>query len=490
MFSAGLTDMVDTMLMQGLQLCQQGRFEEASVHYTRIIAIAPTRAEPYLNMGHIALSEARYEDALAWFSKAAQLWPGVPTVLMGMGQALLALGKSEDALRTFTRLQTTDPKSDMALRGRGEALSQLGRMQDARAAFEQAVILAPTVAGHHYALAQVARFVENDTRLPALEAIEKKISLLSPPAQADLHFALAKARDETGRVKDAMYHWQAANSIRRQITSYDENMFLGMLQALADAFPADSIKKRSGRGNTSDAPVFIVGMPRSGTTLVEQILVSHPNIHSVGESMLLHEILGQNMAGPDFPHYFSDVPDTALADIGAYYADKVAGMAPGAIRIVDKLTANFMLCGFIHLITPHARIIHVQRDPRDTCFSCYTNQFSQNFDYTYDQRELGRYWRGYATLMAHWRKVLPPDAMLEVQYETLVTNVEDEARRLISYCGLQWNDACLEFFKTPHTVQTLSAAQVRQPIYRTSIGRWKAYEAFLEPLLTTLNMPR
>lgn len=479
---------VNQHLLEGQQLCRMGRFSEAMALYARVMTLAPHRLEPYLNCGEISLAEGRYEDALSWFERAAQLRPDLPPAIQGQGRALLALSRPGEALRAFERLQAVDPHTDMAPRGIGEALSQLGRIAEARIAFERATALAPDVAGHHYALAQAGRFVENDPRLAGLERLNRKIAALPPPSQCDLHFALGKAYDDLGRCEEAFAHWQAANAIKRKFVGYDEAMFLGILHDLKAAFPADVLAARRGAGYADETPVFVVGMPRSGTTLVEQILASHPDVYGAGESMHLHRLLGQGMAGQDFPARFCEVPDAALCRLGTQYVVHMRTAAPAAKRIVDKLTANFMLCGLIHAVLPRARIVHVRRDPRDTCFSCYANLFSQNFDYTYDLGELGRYYRAYEELMTHWRHILPAETFLEVRYEDVVADFETQSRRLVDFCGLQWNDACRDFHKTNRVVHTLSAAQVRQPLYKTSVGRWKPYAARLSPLFSALGI--
>lgn len=474
------------LLAEALQLCQHGRFAEAKTLYRQVVAMAPQRFEPYLNGARIGLAEGDFEEALAWFERARQRWPDWPPALEGAGDALLALGRPAEALAVFERLQGLQPKSGAAFYGAGEALKQLGRIGAARAALEQAVALSPDAAGPHYLLAQLGRFVENDPRLAGLERLKAKSAALSDQGQCELHFALGKAYDELGRHAQAFECWRVANAIKRRHVAYDEAMFLGILKDLAAAFPAEVVAARRGAGEPSELPVFVVGMPRSGTSLVEQILASHPQAFGAGERMDLHQLLGQNLAGPEFPAHFGSVSDGALRRMGAQYVARLQEGAGPAKRIVDKLPANFMLCGLIHAILPKARIVHVRRDPVDTCFSCYVNLFSQNIDYSYDLGELGRYYRAYEDLMAHWRRVLPAGAMLEVSYEALVDDFETQVRRLIAYVGLEWDAACLAFHRTKRVVHTLSAAQVRQPLYRSAVGRAAPYAPWLGRLRQAL----
>lgn len=478
--------MVNQLLAEAMQLCRMGRFAQAKVVYDRIMMLAPRQVEPYLNRGQIGLAEGQYEEALSWFEKARRLQPDLPPALVGAGNALLALGRPVEARTVFERLQLLDPNSAAAFHGAGEALKQLGQLVEARNALERAVALAPDHVGYHYDLAQIGRFVEHDPRLAGLERLAHKANALSEEAQCELHFSLGKARDDLGRHAEAFEHWRIANAIKRRHIDYNEAMFLGILDDLAAAFTPEVVASRRGAGDPSDVPVFVIGMPRSGTTLVEQIIASHPQAFGDGEQMYLHYLLGQDLAGAQFPAHFAGVPNEALRRMGALYVTRLRGDAPGAARIVDKLTANFMLCGLIHLILPNAKIIHVQRDPLDTCLSCFSNLFSQNIDYSYDLGELGRYYRAYEALMAHWHRVLPEGTILDVSYEVLVGDFANEARHIVAYTGLAWDEACLSFHRAKRAVHTLSAAQVRQPLYQTAAGRAAPYAPWLEPLRRAL----
>jgi hypothetical protein len=229
-------------------------------------------------------------------------------------------------------------------------------------------------------------------------------------------------------------------------------------------------------------------MPRSGSTLVEQILASHPKIFGAGE---LNDFgtavarLGDRARAP-FPELVRAMSEEDLRQLGTNYLDATTALAPEAARITDKMPFNFHFVGLIHLALPHARIIHTRRDPVDTCLSCFSTLFTAGQPYGYDLGELGRYYRGYAALMQHWRNVLPNGVMLEVQYEELVDDLEDQARRLVAHCGLDWDETCLAFHKTQRPVLTASATQVRQPIYKSAVGRWRVYEEFLGPLTRAL----
>jgi hypothetical protein len=254
-------------------------------------------------------------------------------------------------------------------------------------------------------------------------------------------------------------------------------------------FTTDLLRQMQGIGNPSCLPVFIMGMPRSGTTLIEQILSSHRNVFGAGElkdfGNLVFAIRGAD--GAQYPECMRSLSREQLAELGISYLEALRRQAPAAERIVDKMPYNFNFVGLIHLLFPNARIIHIRRDPRDIALSCFSLIFGEGHEFTYDLGALGRYIRAYEILMEHWRRVLPAEAMLEVQYEDIVEHLEEQARRIVRYCGLEWDDACLAFHKTERVVGTASVNQVRQPIYRSSIGRWRFYQSQMQPLLKALE---
>ena len=253
---------------------------------------------------------------------------------------------------------------------------------------------------------------------------------------------------------------------------------------IAKVFSPALMNAKADMGARSDMPIFVVGMPRSGTTLVEQILASHPMVHGAGELRQL-QTLGDDA---DFPAGFQALSPDRLKAMGEAYLAYVAPMAAGRRHVVDKMPANFTLAGMIRLILPDARIIHCRRDPVDTCLSCYTKLFAGQQDFAYNLTELGRFHRAYQGLMAQWREILPASHFLEVDYEAVVYNVEAEARRMLDFLGLPWDESVLRFHETKRPVRTASSNQVRQPIYRSSAGRWRKHAAELEPLLAALNV--
>ena len=265
-------------------------------------------------------------------------------------------------------------------------------------------------------------------------------------------------------------------------------MFLERVKAV---FTPELMQQKRSLGDPSDVPVFILGMPRSGTTLTEQMLASHPNIFGAGElrdiATALTEFDRRNHGQAPFPEIVPYMSEPQLRQFGARYVSTIRAFAPTAVRITDKMPGNFVFVGLIHLALPRARIVHTRRDPIDTCLSKLLPGESQLDWIIHDLGELGRYYRQYEALMEHWRRVLPAGVMLDVQYEELVADFEQQARRIVAYCGLEWDERCLAFHETPRPVRTASATQVRQPIYRSAVGRWRAYEPWLGPLFDALG---
>jgi hypothetical protein len=273
---------------------------------------------------------------------------------------------------------------------------------------------------------------------------------------------------------------------KRAQVSYDEPIAIGLFERIEKVFTPQLIQAKAGGGDPSARPIFVLGMPRSGTTLVEQILASHPLVHGAGELTTLNDVVSEIGRG-HFPEWAASLDGADLARLGQSYLQRVAEKAPNGAHVTDKMPSNYYFVGLIHLAFPNAKIIHTIRDPVDTCVSCFSKLFSAEQNHTYELGELGRYYARYEQLMAHWRQVLPPGSFLDVHYEDVVANLEEEARRIMAYCGLPWDDRCLSFHETDRPVRTASATQVRQPIYKNAVGRWRVYEEFLEPLLTALG---
>jgi tetratricopeptide (TPR) repeat protein len=373
----------------------------------------------------------------------------------------------------------------------GNVLKELGQLDAAQQAYLKALDLDPKVAGVYVNLADSKKFAPGDPHLAAIEALAAQADGLSKTDRLQLDYALGKAYADLKDHRRSFEHLLRGAAAKRATIVYDEAATMALFDRIEQVFTRELIAAAAGGGDPARRPIFIIGMPRSGTTLVEQILASHPTVHGAGELQTLNDVV-LTVRGPDgntlpYPDFVPSLDATALKAIGQRYLALVRELAPQAERVTDKMPSNYYFAGLVHLALPNAKIIHTLRDPVDTCISCFSKLFSAEQNHTYDLAELGRYHRRYEQLMAHWRRVLPPDRMLEVRYEDVVADLDGQARRIIAYCGLPWDDRCLAFHETDRPVRTASATQVRQPIYTSAIGRWKVYEEFLGPLLRELR---
>jgi len=473
----------------GNTLHKLGRSEEALAQYREALTINPNYAEAHDNLGNALAALGRYEEAVLCHKKALTISPDDAETHDHFGNTLHMLGRSKEAIAHHERAIAGRPNDPEFHSNLGHALQALGRLSEASLAFDRAISLTPGKVRYFWNLANSKRFTATDQHLIAMQELARDSSSLAVEEQIQLHFALGKALNDIGDQQRAFNHILQGNSLKRRQIIYDEAATLHRFERIRNAFTPELLREKRGLGDPSGVPVFILGMPRSGTTLVEQILASHPYVFGAGElaemGKLAGEISGPN--GSEFPEAIATMSGEQLHQLGGNYLRTVRSMAPQAERITDKLPGNFLRVGLIHLALPKARIIHTRRDLRDTALSCFSILWPSGLEQTYDLAELGRYCRTYQGLMEHWRTVLPEGVMLEVQYEDIVDNLEGQARRIVAHCGLEWNDACLAFHKTERSVRTASSSQVRQPIYTSSVGRWRAHKAQLQPLLQELD---
>jgi tetratricopeptide (TPR) repeat protein len=473
---SGLADAA-VNLAKGLH--RAGRHEAALAQYERALALRPRDAAAEHELGNVLQSLGRHDEAVARYRRALAMQPDFAMAESNLANSLHALGRHDEAIARYRRAIAGEPGAASFHSNLGSALCELGELDEARRAFAAAVALAPENALFHLNLAELTRFSAGAPELAALEALAQRGS-----ASPALQFALAKARADLGADAAAFRHLQEGNALQRRAIDYDEAATLARFARIRAAFTPAMIERLRGLGDGSELPVFVIGIPRSGTTLVEQILASHPQVFGAGELSALGDAVADAIA---YPEGVAALDGDGLRRLGGAYVARLNARASGALRITDKLPSNFLFAGLIALALPRARIVHVRRDPLDTCVSCFATLFTAGQPYTYDLAELGRYYRAYDDLMAHWRRVLPAGAMLEIEYEEVVADLESAARRLVAYCGLDWDARCLAFHETRRPVRTASAAAVREPVHRRSLGRWRRHGDQLRPLIAALN---
>lgn len=445
-------------------------------------------------------AQHRYREAIAQWREALALAPDSLAIRHRLADTLHAVGRAQEAAEAYAAclpLAAGNATATAELQaGRAAALLELGEIAAAEQALECAIALRPDQLGPYLTLANARRVQPGDAMVARLEALAARRHALPVHERIVLCFALHKTCTDLGEPGRGFAFLQEGATLRRNQLAYDEAAELAALDAPRRAFTADLMGRLAGQGAASALPVFIVGMPRSGSTLIEQMLASHPRVVGGGErgdfTASLRTAARHTGRLDDSDAFVAALDGAVLRRIGESYAERLESAAAGTkaapLRITDKLPDNFRHLGLIHLALPNARIIHTRRDPVDTCLSCYSKLFAAPHPYSYDLGALGRYWRAYDRLMAHWRRVLPPGVMLEVRYEDVVADFPAAARRIVAHCGLDWDDACLDFHRTARPVRTASVVQVRQPIYRSSVGRWRPDAATLRPLLAGLGL--
>jgi tetratricopeptide (TPR) repeat protein len=439
---------------------------------------------------HRHYQAGRLDDAVAHYQRVLMLRPDHANAHSSLGMALREQDRLDDAMTHCERAIALNPDHADAYNNLGNIFKYLGKFDEAIAHYGRATAIRPEYAEAHFNRAETKTFHHGDADLAALEALADKDNLSTSEALY-VHFALAKALEDSGDYVRAFEHLRKGNALKRRQINYDENYHLKGFQRISAVFDSPLFDRLRGEGDPSSVPIFVLGMPRSGSTLIEQILASHPQVHGAGELRDLDTAARGVLRGiglpVQFPEFVPSLDGATLRQIAQAYLARLPSLGDGKIRIVDKSPANYLQIGLIRLILPNARIIHTVRDPIDTCVSCYSKLFTWGQFYSYDLAELGRYYRSYRELMTHWRSVLPSDAMLDVVYEHVVDDLEGQARRLTDYCGLPWDDRCLSFHTTSRPVKTASTVQVRQRLFRSSLQRWRKFEDGLAPLLEELG---
>jgi tetratricopeptide (TPR) repeat protein len=476
----------------GVALISLKRLEQAVAHLGQAIQARPNYAEAHNNMAVALTKLGRLEEALTHSEKANAISPGRSEVHLSLGNILQELERSEEAIAHFEAAIAADPSCAEARNNLATALCDVGRFDEARAAIASAIEIEPANTKFYLTLTQCRRMTADDPNLAAMEALASDTASLTVDARISLHFALGRAFADAEQFDRSFDHLLRGNALKRSQTGYDEAQILGFIDRLGHVFTPELMRTKRGHGDPSSLPIFIIGMPRSGTTLVEQMLASHPLVFGAGERsafvMGLTDHEGRKVTPLDFFGIVQTMSGGQLRELGAAYIAEISRGAPCVARITDKLNSNYLFAGLIHLALPNARIIHMRRDPLDTCVSCFSLLFRSGQAYSYDLGELGRYFRGYERLMAHWRRVLPEGVMLEVDYERLVADFEAQARRILAHCGLDWRPECLAFHENKRPVRTASAIQVRVPVYQHAIGRWRVYGRLLQPLFDALGV--
>jgi tetratricopeptide (TPR) repeat protein len=473
----------DAYFRLGIAFEKLGDMGGAIVAYDRAVKLLPSLTEAWFRAGALFYTLGQRGEAIGCFRRAAST--GGPTSFgrLGKARALLTEDRNQEAEQVLRETLVADPENAMAYELLGNLLSEFGRFDEARACFERAIAIAPLLAGSYYDLVRCRPVTNADDGL--VQGMQA--ALATPGLEAGqrlrLHLAIGKAAEDLGDYALAMQHFDAADDVRRGSAPFDSAAFSIQIDRLIARCTPEWIARAHELGSRDATPVLIIGMPRSGTTLVEQIVSMHPEV-GAGE-----ELHFWNQRGAAWQSSGAAEDETAfLAKAAADYLGVLRAIAPTAARVTDKMPFNFLWAGLIHVAFPRATIIHCRRAAIDTALSIHQTHFHPSMPFPTGGAELVAYFRSYQRIIAHWRSVLPADRFIEVDYEDLTRAPEPVIRRIIAACGLSWNDACLRPESNPRAVKTPSKWQTRQPIYRTSVERWRRYEPWLGPLRALVDV--
>lgn len=480
-----LPDHAEANNAMGTLAAAAGRLDLAVRHFETALKARPSDIRYLNNLGNALVLSGNVEDGMPLLERVLRRRPQLYETLCNIGRAYINRGQPAEALEPLRRAVAIRPDRALGLAALADALAGVGAGEEAAVIYRKLCATGDGIAKAAMGLASVKKHRPEDNDLALVEAA------LAQPGREEkerrlLHYAAAKIYLDLSRIDDAFEHLENAKA---NVPAYDFDWFIPLIDDLRAMFSAEFFAGSGIQGSHSERPVFIVGMPRSGTSLTEQIIASHAEVAGAGELPHMIDVANAELSLSDpggLRRAMAELSAAKVADMAARYLRKLDFHSADAKRVTDKMPHNFLVLGLIALLFPEARVIHCHRDPLDNCLSIYTNWFNEKHGYAADQDALGRYYRQYERLMAHWRNVLPIK-MLEVRYEDIVADLETEARRMIDFLGLAWDPACLRFHEAKRGVTTISRWQVRQPIYNSSVGRWKAFEPHIGPLIKALD---
>lgn len=460
------------------------RYAEAEALLRRIIRITPNEYLPANELGRFLVGQGRFPEAIEMFETAVLLNENVAENFCFLGDALAVIGRSADALTSYQRALQLQSRDTHALAGQGHMLRIVGNRGDAVASYEKCTDLQPEIGDAWWSLASLKGYQLSDMQI---QTIHKQIASgqLDVDSVCAMHFALARAFEANEDYDDAWREYSFGNSLKREQVNYDPVQAEEMHDAIIEQFTADFLDRETPHTTSQQTPIFILGMPRSGSTLIEQVLASHSTVEGAGElpyvTMLSSSLGGQRQDGLVYPGVVSELSERQLESLGnAYLYNSKVHRKRNLSCFTDKMPANFSHIGLIHMMLPNAKIIDARRHPMATCVANFRQLYAQGKNQTYDLVECAEYYLEYCRIMDHWQAVLP-GRVLRVQYEDVVADLEGQVRKMLGFCGLGWEDSCLDFHNNPRPVNTVSAEQVREPIYTDAVEFWKHYESKLEP---------
>lgn len=461
----------------GSALVRLGRYDEAEQHFREAMAIKPDFSDPYSNLGNLTRQKGSLSESEALLRRALKLKPNNLDARINLGLTLVFLGRTRDARACFAKALKTQPRHPQALFGIGQIAMVEGRFEEAETAYRRIADLNPKMTGAWAALAGTRKMTDADGDwLKSAEEMVK--SAVHPLDEANLRFAMGKYCDDVHDFAQAFQNFKRGNELLKTLAEdYDRKKRSQFIDESIRLYSRNTISSIGAAGSSSAKPVFVVGMPRSGTSLAEQIIASHPAAYGAGELDFWAAVSAKDRAQTQ-----RILDEAGRSEVAQEYLRVLESFSASASRVIDKAPVNSDFLGLIYSVFPNARVIYMQRDPIDTCLSCYFQQFLTGLNFTFDLSNLVHYYREHQRLMAHWRAVLPPGFILDVPYAELVADQETWSRKMLDFIGLEWDPRVLEFHTNVRQVTTASAWQVRQQVYTSSVARWHNYEKFIGPL--------
>jgi predicted Zn-dependent protease len=468
-----------------------GRFDDAETLLAFCLELAPDFHLARHSYANLLFRRMRFSEALAEIDKVLDAEPGRPSHLLLKASILAQVGDADEAIGIYDAVLQQYPNQSRTHLSKAHALKTVGRQADAVAACRTAIECQANLGEAYWSLANLKTFTFDDADIARMRA-ELAGDLASRDDYLHLSFALGKALEDKGEFDESFRHYVNGNAARRRTVHWDAGEHHAYIEKIAEFFRPALFESTSQSGNPSPAPIFIVGLPRAGSTLLEQILASHSQVEG---TMELPDILSiaRRLGGRNahdrasrYPEVLEELTAADLEALGAEYLERTAVHRSGAPYFIDKMPNNFPHIGLIHLVLPNAKILDARRHPVACCFSGFKQLFANGQNFSYTLEEIGRYYRDYADLMSHWDSILP-GRVCRVDYEGIVENTEAEVRRILDYCSLEFESACLDFHRTERAVRTASSEQVRLPIYKHAVEQWRNYEAHLAPLIEVLG---
>jgi tetratricopeptide (TPR) repeat protein len=480
---------VEALRLLALVAMNAEHYGQAEQLLKRAVEIAPDFLPAWIDLSRAQLERLEVPAALASVERALQLNPHSASVHVNLANAQARSGRHDHAIASYGRAIELDPGLPAGYLGLGNTLKTVGRQAEAINVYRRATTLRPELSEAWWSLSNLKTFRFEDREI---EAMERQLEQpgLSDEARTQFCFALAKAREDAGDHERAFELYERGNRLRRARENYDPVQTEALNERIIEVFDAPFLARHAGLGDPDRAPIFVVGLPRSGSTLIEQILASHSLVDATHElpevGRLIQRLNRERRDRVAYPEAVRDFGDENWPALGRSYIARTRQYRGGAPHFIDKNPNNFASIGLLSLILPNAKFINARRHPLDTCLSCYKQLFARGQPFTYDLVELGEYYLQYAQLMTRWQAVLP-GRVLDVQYEAMVDDQAGQTRRLLDFCGLPWEDACLRYYETQRAIRTASSEQVRRPIYASSIGLWRHYVRELAPLSEILQ---